>query len=225
MIFNTALAILALAAPALAGGIPSPSPSGIKLGCMTDQDCSWGESCVHNICVAAAASSKPPPPPPTGSAGPKSFKSTVTKHTTVTSTITTCSNGACSTTCPIYTCWGDSCDICTECEAKAEPTLTVTVIECSSCEGGYTTSTCYPDVTVTVTACNTCLTSSECTTSPTSTCTTSVAPVPVYPSSSICTTTAPVVSPTMPVWYSGANRAHVAYGGLVGIVAVAAFML
>jgi hypothetical protein len=29
----------------------------------------------------------------------------------------------------------------------------------------------------------------------------------------------------MPVWYSGANRAHVAYGGLVGIVAVAAFML
>jgi hypothetical protein len=220
MIFNTALAILALAAPALAGGIPSASPSGIKLGCMTDQDCSWGESCVHNICVAAAASSKPPPPPPTGSAGPKShFKSTVTKHTTVTSTITTCSNGACSTTCPIYTCWGDSCDICTECEKKALPTLTVTVIECSSCEGGYTTSTCYPDVTVTVTACNTCITS------PTSTCTTSVAPVPVYPSSSICTTTAPVVSPTMPIWYSGANRAHVAYGGLVGIVAVAAFML
>jgi hypothetical protein len=104
------------------------------------------------------------------------------------------------------------------CESEsAEPTITI--IECAECEGGYTTSTCYPDVTITVTACNTCL---EPTTTP---CTTSaiITPVPVVPaSSSICTTT---TAKTVPVWVSGAERNGVAFAGVVGVAAIAALLM
>jgi hypothetical protein len=104
------------------------------------------------------------------------------------------------------------------CESEsAEPTITI--IECAECEGGYTTSTCYPDVTITVTACNTCL---EPTTTP---CTTAaiITPVPVVPaSSSICTTT---TAKTVPVWVSGASRNGVAFAGVVGVAAIAALLM
>ena len=99
-------------------------------------------------------------------------KSTVTKMTTYTSTVTTSDSGKCHpcTTCSIYVCVGDGCKVCDECEYAAPPTLTV--VKCDECEGGYTTSTCCPDVTVTVTACNTGLTSAA----------TSVSQVPFQPS-------------------------------------------
>jgi hypothetical protein len=232
MLFNAALAIFALAAPALAG-MPAPSQAPAKYGCMTDADCGSGYSCgEHNICVKSApvmvgcstdADCKGRYPYPAVcknaicvAAVPKS---TVTKVTTWTSTVTTCDNGKCHpcTVCPIYTCIGDACKKCDECEhKKVVPVPTVTIVECAACEGGYTTSTCYPDVTTTITACNTCVTP-----------VTTKKPAPV--TTPVCDTcvVSPVVpaSPTMPIFYSGAQRTQIAYAGLVGVVAIAAFML
>ena len=137
-------------------------------------------------------------------------KSTVTKMTTYTSAVTTSDSGKCHpcTTCSFYVCVGDGCKVCDECEHKGAAPPTLTVVKCDECEGGYTTSTCCPDVTVTVTACNTGLTSAA----------TSVSQVPFQPSSSICTT-------SIPVWYSGAQRSQMAYAGSVGVIAIAAFIL
>jgi hypothetical protein len=106
------------------------------------------------------------------------------------------------------------------CESESVlPEPTTTIIVCEECEGGYTTSICYPDVTVTVTACNTCLepTSTECTTAAT------ISPVPVVPSSSICTTT--TAATTANVWVSGAERNGVAFAGVVGVAALAALLM
>ena len=235
MLFNTVLAILAVAAPALAGTAPakygcmvdSDCTSGqvcgahnicvdsapVKVGCSTDADCAAGQYCgPHAICYAASPSSKVPPKP----------RTTVTKITTWTSTVTTCDNGKCHpcTVCPIYTCIGDSCNKCDECEHKKAPIPTITVVECAACEGGYTTSTCYPDVTTTITACNTCVTP-----------VTPVVPVvvktttPVAPVVKTTTPCSTCTTPALPIFYSGAQRTQVAYAGLVGIVAMAAFML
>lgn len=236
MLFNTVVAILALAAPALAGTTDAKygcmvdsdcstgqvcgahnicvASSATKLGCSTDADCAAGQYCgPHNICYASPSSSCAPTAQP---------KKTVTKITTWTSTVTTCANGQCNpcTVCPIYTCIGDSCEKCDSCQHKAAPIPTITVVECAACEGGYTTSTCYPDVTTTVTACNSCVTPVTPVV-PVVKTTTPVAPVvkTTTPACSTCTT------PALPIFYSGAQRTQVAYAGLVGIVAMAAFML
>src|SRR5579871_2078669 len=249
MIFNAVVA-LAFAATAFAQGGPAPS-SPNKVGCMTKADCGYGQICTHNICadlstvgcmtdddcgngqVCGAHNICVQMAPTT----------TVWTMTTWTSTVTTCDNGKCHpcTVCPIYTCIGNACQKCDTCvhtsPAPAPPAPTITIIECAECEGGYKTSTCYPDVTTTITACNTCKTPVKPTTSPCTTpvvpvttpCTTPVVPVttpcttPVVPVTTPCTTTKAV--PTLPIFVSGAERAHIAYGALVGAVAIAAFML
>jgi len=177
MIFNAALAVLAVAVPVFAGDM--------KVGCTTDSDCSPGYVCNdYNICVANAASSQwVPPSAPVSSMAPWSSMKPM-------STVT-----------------------------KAAPI--VTVIECAACEGGYSTSTCYPDVTTTITACSSCISPVPVVPASTSSCTTTAAPVvPIVPASS-----APVAPTSMPVFYSGAGRTHVAYAGFVSVVAIVAFLL
>jgi hypothetical protein len=185
---------------------------------MTDSDCNVGYSCgAHNICVADTVST----PCTTATVVPH-HRSTVTKVTTWTSTVTTCANGECHpcTVCPIYTCIGDACNKCDECEHKKAPIPTITIVECAACEGGYTTSTCYPDVTTTITACNTCITPVV----PVVPVTTPVVPV-IPATTSVCATCVVPPKPTLPVFISGAERNQIAYAGLVGVVAMAAFML
>ena len=225
MLFNAALAILALAAPALAQASSGVPP--VKYGCMTDADCGAGYTCgPHNICsesspmlgcsTDADCAGRYPYPAVCKNAICVAAvpRSTVTKVTTWTSTVTTCDNGKCHpcTVCPIYTCIGDACKKCDSCEHKKPAVPTITIVECAACEGGYTTSTCYPDVTTTITACNTCVTP-----------VTTKKPAPV--TTPACTTCVVSPVPTLPIFISGAQRTQMAYAGLVGVVAIAAFML
>jgi len=230
MLVNVLVAVAAVAAPIIAVGPPpnigcmvdsacsmgqvcqhnicvvAPAPP--KAGCMVDSDCSTGQVCQHNICATA------PTPPKVGCmfdsdcssrqdcqhnicvAGKKP-KSIIRMETSVTFPASYC----------------EECKKTKTKTYKPAPKPTITIIECKECEGGYATSTCYPDITVTVTGCNTCL-------RPTAPFTVLVVPAPA---SSLCTTTS--AKPTIPIWVSGAERTHVAFAGAIGAVVIAALMI
>ena len=178
--------------------IMAPTPP--KLGCMFNSDCSNGQVCQHNVCIMA------PIPPRVGCM----FDSDCGYRQV-------CRHNVCVAGKKPKSTISTYCEECEKTETKsynAPPKPTITIIECKECEDGYTTSTCYPDFTVTVTACDTCL-------QPTTPCTVPVVPPP--PTSSICRTAGP--TPPMPIWVSGAGRTHIAFAGTIGVVAMAALMI